>query len=94
MSTTALEGDGQEIAGNVKKSVGKVTGDESLQGKGVADQVIGTAKQAAGTISDTVGNPGPLVEKAKTFARERPWATAALLGTIGLAVINTLRGKK
>ena len=33
------------------------------------------------------------VDKAKTFARDRPWATAALVGVLGLAVINTLRGK-
>ena len=36
---------------------------------------------------------GPLVEKARTFARARPYATAALVGTIALAVFNSLRGK-
>lgn len=94
MNSTTLEGDGDKLGGNVKEAAGKVTGDRSLQGEGVADQVIGTAKQAAGTISDAIANPGPLVDKAKGFAREKPWATAALLGVVGLAVINTLRGKR
>lgn len=94
MNSTSLEGDGQKLGGNVKETAGKAIGDQSLQGEGVADQVVGGAKQAAGALSDAIANPGPLVDKAKTFARERPWATAALLGTIGLAVINTLRGRK
>ena len=93
MNSTTLEGDGQNLGGNIKEVAGKVIGDTSLEGKGVADQVVGNAKQVAGAVSDAVTNPGPLVDKAKTFARDRPWATAALVGVLGLAVINTLRGK-
>ena len=36
----------------------------------------------------------PLTDKATAFAKARPWATAALVGTVALAVINTLRGKR
>ncbi len=36
---------------------------------------------------------GPLAEKAKAFAKERPYATATLAGVIGLALLNTLRGR-
>lgn len=34
----------------------------------------------------------PLTEKAKSFAKARPWASAALLGVAALAIVNTLRG--
>jgi ElaB/YqjD/DUF883 family membrane-anchored ribosome-binding protein len=33
------------------------------------------------------------VDKATSFAKERPWATAALAGVVGMALLNTLRGK-
>ncbi len=36
----------------------------------------------------------PLAEKAKGFAKERPWTSAALLGVTALAVLNSLRGKR
>lgn len=35
----------------------------------------------------------PITEKAKSFAKARPWATGALLGVAGLAILNTLRGR-
>lgn len=34
------------------------------------------------------------VAKAKAFAKERPWAVATAAGVIGLALINTLRGRR
>ena len=36
---------------------------------------------------------GPLADKAKQFAKDRPFATAALVGVVGMALLNTLRGK-
>jgi hypothetical protein len=36
----------------------------------------------------------PLVDKAKAFAKSRPFASAALVGVLGIALINTLRGKR
>lgn len=93
MNTTTFEGQGQNLTGNVKEAVGKATGDDSLQAKGATDQVIGDAKQMAGAARDAIGNPGPLIDKAKAFAKDRPWATAALVGTLGVAIFNTLRGK-
>ena len=36
----------------------------------------------------------PLTGKAKSFAKARPWASAALVGIAGLALLNTLRGVK
>ncbi|MBU3076772.1 hypothetical protein [Sphingomonas quercus] len=36
----------------------------------------------------------PLTEKAKSFAKARPWTSAAFLGVAAVAVLNTLRGAK
>ena len=33
------------------------------------------------------------VTKATEFAKQRPWATAALAGVVGMALLNTLRGR-
>lgn len=35
-----------------------------------------------------------LADKAKSFAKARPWASAALVGVAALAVLNTLRGRR
>jgi hypothetical protein len=36
----------------------------------------------------------PITEKAKSFAKARPWAAATLVGVAGLAILNTLRGRR
>ena len=87
MRTTRVEGQGQTVVGNVKEGVGKLTGDESLRAEGVSDQAAGDAKQMVGSAQDAVA-------RAKAFAKDRPWATAALVGTFGLALFNTLRSKR
>ncbi len=89
-----IEGVGQKLGGEVKQGLGDALNDRSLETSGVADQMVGTAKQMAGTAADAISNPGPIVEKAKQFAKDRPWAAAALVGTIALALLNTLRGKR
>ncbi|WP_294336246.1 hypothetical protein [uncultured Sphingomonas sp.] len=35
----------------------------------------------------------PLTQKATSFAKARPWASAALAGVAAMAVLNTLRGR-
>ncbi|WP_174274558.1 hypothetical protein [Sphingomonas bacterium] len=49
----------------------------------------GLIDQARGLLN---GN-APIVDQAKSFAKARPFATAALAGVIGVALLNTLRGK-
>lgn len=39
-------------------------------------------------------NESETVAKAKAFAKERPWAVATAAGVIGLALLNTLRGRR
>lgn len=36
----------------------------------------------------------PLTEKAKSFAKARPWTSAAFVGVAAIALLNTLRGAK
>lgn len=49
--------------------------------------------KAATADTDTAKTAASLTDKAKTFARERPWAVATLAGVLGIATLNTLRGK-
>ena len=80
MNSDTLEGQGTNVGGQVKEVVGKATGDEQLQGSGLADQATGIAQNAYG--------------KARDLAKQRPFAFAALVGVIGIGVLNSLRGKK
>jgi len=79
MNSDTLSGQGTNATGQVKEVLGKAIGDEQLQGSGVADQLSGNVQNAYG--------------KARDFARARPLATAALAGVVGIALLNTLRGK-
>lgn len=36
----------------------------------------------------------PLPEKLKSFAKARPWASAAFVGIAAIALVNTLRGAR
>ena len=49
-----VEGAWDKLKGNVKESVGKLTGDEKLQAEGKADQVKGETKSTVGGAKDTV----------------------------------------
>jgi hypothetical protein len=40
------------------------------------------------------GEAGSTVERFKQFAREKPFATATAIGIVGIALLNTLSGKK
>lgn len=79
MNATTLQGDTQVMSGNVKEAAGGLLGDSTLKNRGAADQLTGRANQAIGA--------------AKGFAKDRPFAAAALAGVVGLALLNTLRGK-
>ena len=59
-----------------------------------ADQLDGKTQKVYGEARDFVeGSVRPIVDYARQFARERPFAAAALGGVLGIALINTLRGK-
>jgi uncharacterized protein YjbJ (UPF0337 family) len=89
MNQDTATGTANDVAGRVKETAGAATGDRSLQADGIVDQV-------KGAIQKTIGGEGgtsATVDKAKAFAKARPWATSALVGVVGLALLNTLRGK-
>ncbi|HEU4968903.1 hypothetical protein [Sphingomonas sp.] len=44
------------------------------------------------SLKNAIGN-NDLVGKAKAFAKEHRWATATLAGVVGVALLNTLRGR-
>ena len=46
------------------------------------------------TASQSIPAAGELAGKAKQFAKDRPYTAAALAGVVGLAILNTLRGKR
>ena len=95
MNEDKLAGEGRDIVGKVKETAGDVTGDRSLQGEGLADQLSGKVQKVVGAARDALAADGePILDKARRFARERPLATAALAGVVGLAILNTLRGKR
>ncbi|EKU75627.1 CsbD family protein [Sphingobium yanoikuyae] len=95
MKEDNLAGEGRDIVGQVKEMAGNVTGDRSLQHEGLADQLSGKVQKVVVAAKDVIAADGvPLLDKARRFTRERPLASAALAGVIGLALLNTLRGKR
>ena len=50
------------------------------------------AQNGLTSLKNALGN-NQVAGKATQFAKERPWATAALAGVVGMALLNTLRGK-
>jgi uncharacterized protein YjbJ (UPF0337 family) len=79
MNSDTIIGQDKNFTGQVKEVAGKALGSEQLQASGVSDQLSGTLQNAFG--------------KARDFARERPFATATLGAVLGIALLNTLRGK-
>ena len=50
----SLENKFDEIKGSVKEGLGKITGDKSLEGEGLAEQVVSKVKEAAEDAKDAV----------------------------------------
>lgn len=103
MNQDSITGHANDITGKVKETVGSATGDRSLQAGGIVDQVKGAIQKTIGGVAgdntpgvgdrNVSGTVNGTVDKARQFAKDRPWAAAAAAGVIGLAILNTLRGK-
>ena len=50
----SLENKLDEIKGSVKEGLGKLTGDKSVEGEGLAEQVVSKVKEAAEDAKDAV----------------------------------------
>jgi uncharacterized protein YjbJ (UPF0337 family) len=79
MNIDTLAGEGTDMKGRFKESLGNASGDRRLQQDGVADQVSGNVRKGVGALRD--------------FARERPFAAAAAAGVFGMAILGSLRGR-
>ena len=78
MNIDTLAGEGTELKGRFKESLGNATGDRELQTDGVVDQLSGQVRQGFGALRD--------------FVRDQPLAAAAIAGVIGFALLQGLRG--
>lgn len=70
-----------------------LTTDTTATQPGVTGQISDKANQAFGAARNALNGRGEMVGQAKAFAKQRPWATAALAGVVGVALLNTLRGR-
>jgi uncharacterized protein YjbJ (UPF0337 family) len=52
MDNDRIKGKIDEIKGDVKKKIGDVTGDKSLQGEGIVDKAKGKIENAFGKVKD------------------------------------------
>ena len=94
MNTDTLSGAATDTSGKIKETLGGAIGDKSLQSEGAADQLSGTVQKTVGQAKDVVEeNIRPLVDYVRQFSKERPFTAAAVAGVLGIALINTLRGK-
>ncbi len=57
MNNNRVEGAGHKAAGAIKEAVGKITGDKTLQAKGVAEKAAGSVQNAAGKAEDAIRAP-------------------------------------
>jgi len=95
MNSDVARGEGRNIGGKIKETAGDVVGNPSLQAEGLGDQIAGKVQKVTGTLRDAVSdNAVPLIERGKDFARKRPFAALALAGVLGVALLNTLLGKR
>lgn len=94
MNTDTLTGTATDLGGKLKEGIGAATGDKTLQSEGKVDQFGGKVQQSYGEAKDVVEETiRPVIDYVRQFVRERPFASAALGGVLGIALINTLRGK-
>lgn len=92
MNGDTVRGEVNGAVGEAKQQLGQTTGDTTMQASGMLDQVKGAVQKTLGA-RDASGQP-EIVGRARQFAKDRPWATAALAGVVGMAILNTLRGRR
>jgi uncharacterized protein YjbJ (UPF0337 family) len=80
MNIDTLAGEGTELKGKFKESLGDAAGDRALQQDGIADQLSGKARKGFGALRD--------------FVHDQPLAAAAIAGVIGFALLQGSRGTR
>jgi len=79
MNVDTVAGEGTEIKGRFKETLGTATADPTLRQDGLADQAFGKARQGLGALQD--------------FVRNQPVAAMAVLSAIGFALFRNKRGR-
>lgn len=77
MNIDTLAGEGTNLKGRFKESLGEAVGDSSLRSEGAADQAAGNARKTFGALRD--------------FVRDQPFVAAAVATVIGIAVLGGFR---
>jgi uncharacterized protein YjbJ (UPF0337 family) len=80
MNIDTLAGQGAEVKGRFRETLGTATADAALEQDGIADQLFGRARQGFGALRD--------------FARNQPIAAAAIASAIGFALFRGRRGNR
>ena len=95
MDDYILAGGSRDIGGKIKETTGEVVGSPGLQAEGIGDQIAGKALKVSGHVRAAVSEGvGPLLARARDFARNRPFAAMAIAGVIGAALFGTARGRR
>lgn len=63
-TTDKIKGAANEAAGNIKQTVGKVTGNERLQAEGKAQEVEGKTQRTVGEAKQGVKNAADAVKRS------------------------------
>lgn len=50
-----VKGKSERVGGRIKEEIGRATGDEQLEGEGLADQATGNVREGFGTARRKVG---------------------------------------
>lgn len=94
MNTDMMNGAATDFGGKVKEGLGAAMGDTSMQAEGKGEQLSGKAQKTFGEAKNSIDQAArPLIDQARQFIKDRPFASAALGGVLGIALLNTLRGK-
>lgn len=92
MNEDTLKGEGRDVGGKLKETAGDVTGKGDWQLEGLGDQLGGKAQKAYGVARDTVSDNAPaLLDGVERFARENPFAFAAIAGAAGFLLAGLFR---
>ncbi|MFN3727397.1 MAG: CsbD family protein [Allosphingosinicella sp.] len=77
MNIDTLAGEGTNLKGRFKESLGDAVGDPALRRDGIADQAAGSTRKLIGAVRD--------------FVRDQPIVAAALFSVAGAALLSRLR---
>ncbi len=99
MDENRVEGTAKDIGGNIKSTVGDLTGDTKTQASGAVDQVVGTAQQAYGKLKDSAGGAGSAMvdqlDEVGAFlgdtVAERPLVSLLVAGAVGYVLAMLMR---